>query len=40
MSNALLMGVDVGTTAAKAAIFDQRGRLLGMGRSEYGVRRI
>lgn len=40
MSDALLMGVDVGTTGAKAAIFDQRGRLLGLGRSEYGVRRV
>ena len=40
MSEALLMGVDVGTTGAKAAIFDQRGRLLALGRSEYGVRRI
>lgn len=40
MSNALLMGVDVGTTGAKAAVFDQRGSLLGVGRSEYGVRRV
>ncbi len=29
-----------GYHGAKAAIFDQGGRFLGVGRSEYGVRRV
>ena len=33
----VLLGVDVGTTAAKAAAFDERGEVLAVGRSAYPV---
>ena len=31
----LLMGIDIGTTGAKSAIFDIAGKLLAVGNSEY-----
>jgi len=34
---ALLIGLDVGTTAAKAALFDERGRQIALGEHAYGV---
>jgi len=34
-----LLGVDVGTTGCKAAVFDERGRLLGSAYREYDIRR-
>ena len=37
---ALLLGVDVGTTGAKAALFDLNGRLESMGQAEYEVQHI
>ncbi|MFC1452775.1 FGGY-family carbohydrate kinase [Verrucomicrobiota bacterium] len=33
----LLLGIDVGTSAVKAGIFDETGRLLGLGRSPYAT---
>jgi xylulokinase len=37
---ALLLGIDVGTTGAKAALFDLNGRLESMGQAEYEVQHI
>jgi len=37
---ALLLGVDVGTTGVKAALFDLNGRLESMGQAEYEVQHI
>lgn len=33
----LLLGIDVGTTGAKAAVFDEDGNQRGYGFEEYGV---
>ncbi len=33
----LLLGLDVGTTGAKAAVFDENGEMVGYGFEEYGV---
>src|SRR5687768_17199321 len=36
----LLLGIDVGTTAAKAALFSLDGRLQAVGQAEYGMQHI
>src|SRR5512144_2408805 len=32
-----LLGIDIGTSGAKAAVVDAAGRVLGVGRDEYGM---
>ena len=36
----MLLGIDVGTTGAKAALVSPEGRLLALGRSEYGLQHL
>jgi xylulokinase len=40
LSDKLLLGIDVGTTAAKAALFSVDGRLQAVGQSEYPVNHV
>jgi xylulokinase len=40
LGDQLLLGIDVGTTAAKAALFGVDGRLQGVGQAEYPVHHL